>query len=109
MAAHTAHYALYTIMIVMPVTGYLGTGVNTEFFSLFEIPKFEDTKLFSSIVNGYFGMSFEGLEKPVDFIHKTILGEWLVWMLILLHVFAALYHHFVKNDETLKKMTTKRS
>ncbi len=30
MAAHAGHYALYAIMIIMPITGYLGTGANTN-------------------------------------------------------------------------------
>ena len=51
------------------------------------------------------GISFETFENPIDFIHKEVLGAWLVWMLIAGHVMAALYHHFVRKDRTLKKMT----
>jgi len=39
LAAKLGHYALYAIMIVMPVTGYMGTGVNTEYFFLTDINK----------------------------------------------------------------------
>lgn len=102
---HLGHYALYAVMIVAPLTGYLGTSVGTEFFSLFEIPMFEETGLFTALVTDTLGMSFEAFEEPVDFIHKSILGEWLVWVLVAGHVAAALYHHFVKQDRTLKKMT----
>ena len=35
LAAHAGHYALYVIMIIMPLTGYLGTKVITEYFFLF--------------------------------------------------------------------------
>ena len=35
LAAHAGHYALYAIMIIMPLTGYLGTKVITEYFFLF--------------------------------------------------------------------------
>ena len=31
-AAHFGHYVLYAIMIIMPLTGYLGTDVGTHFF-----------------------------------------------------------------------------
>ncbi len=106
LAAHIGHYALYAIMIIMPVTGYLGTGANTEYFFLFDIPKFEDTRLFSLISSDGSGMTFKEFEKPIDFIHKKVFGEWLVWLLILGHIAAALYHHFVKKDRTLYKMTT---
>ncbi|WHI53264.1 cytochrome b [Microbulbifer sp. MLAF003] len=107
-AAHIGHFALYLIMIITPLTGYLGTGVNTDYFFLFEIPKFADTWLFGSWVQNGLGMTFEQFEEPVDFIHKEVLGEWLVWLLILGHVLAALYHHFIKKDRTLLRMTIDR-
>ena len=105
LAAHIGHYLLYAIMIIMPITGYLGTGANTEYFFIFDIPKFADTQLFTFLVNDGLGITFKEFEKPIDFIHKKILGEWLVWILILGHATAALYHHFVKKDSTLLKMT----
>ena len=105
LAAHVGHLALYAIMVIMPVTGYIGTGVNTEYFFLFDIPKFEDTQLFTTLVSDRLGMTFKEFEKPVDFIHKDIMGAWVVWLLILGHVSAALYHQFVKKDRTLYKMT----
>lgn len=105
LAAKLGHYALYVVMIVMPLTGYLGTGVNTEYFFIFDIPKFESTHLFNMIVTEGLGITFKELEKPIDFVHKNIGGEWLVWLLILGHVTAALYHHFVKKDQTLRKIS----
>ena len=60
---------------------------------------------FTQVVQEGLGISFETFEKPIDFIHKEVLGAWLVWMLIAGHVMAALYHHFVRKDRTLKKMT----
>jgi len=105
LAAHVGHLALYAIMIIMPLTGYIGTGVNTEYFFLFDIPKFESTQIFSVLVSDGLGMTFKEFEKPVDFIHKDIMGAWIVWLLILGHVSAALYHQFVKKDRTLYKMT----
>ena len=103
--AKAGHFALYVMMIVIPLTGYLGTGVNTEYFFLFDIPKFESTSLSTLFVSGNLGLSFGEIEKPLDFIHKDIGGKWLVWLLILGHVMAAMYHHFIKKDRTLSKMT----
>lgn len=108
LAAHTGHYLLYAIMIIMPVTGYIGTGVNTEFFFMFDIPKFEQTPMFAALVSDGLGVSFEAFEKPVDFVHKEILGAWVVWLLILGHVLAALYHHRVKKDRTLLRMSFRK-
>lgn len=106
LAAHLGHYALYAVMILMPITGYIGTGVNTEYFFLFDIPKFESTSVYQLLVTDGLGMTFKEFEAPIDFFHKEIMGVWLVRILIVGHILAALYHHFVKKDRTLKKMTT---
>lgn len=106
-AAHYGHVLLYVVLIVMPVTGYLGTGVATEFFFLFDIPKFADTWLFQSVIGGSMGLTFEQFEVPVDFIHKNG-GAYLVWVLILGHAAAALYHHWRLKDRTLLKMLPPR-
>ncbi|SEL28566.1 cytochrome b561 [Colwellia chukchiensis] len=106
-AAHAGHYALYAIMVIMPVTGYLGTKVDTEYFFLFDIAMFESTAMFAWI-STTFNISYQAFEAPLDYLHKNILGAWLVWILILGHVLAALYHHFIKQDRTLRKMTTNK-
>lgn len=106
-AAHLGHLVLYGVLIVMPLTGYLGTGVATEFFFLFEIPKFADTWLFQTLVADGMGLSFEQFEAPMDFIHKQG-GAYLVWLLILGHAAAALYHHYHLKDRTLLKMLPPR-
>ena len=102
-AAHLGHALLYVVMIVMPITGYLGTKVNTEYFLWFDIPKFPDTALFAWLVSDTLGMSFEQWEKPIDFLHKNA-GAYFVWVLILVHVAAALYHHLYRKDDTLLRM-----
>ncbi|MGE4499748.1 MAG: cytochrome b [Hydrogenovibrio sp.] len=110
LAAKSGHWLLYLMIAVMVVTGYMGTGANTQFFYLFEIPKFSDTWLYTNVIEEYwFGITFKEFEKPFDFIHKDIGGALLVWMLILGHALAALYHHYVKKDNTLKRMTTLKS
>ena len=105
LAAKLGHFALYVVLIVMPITGFVGTGVATDFFFMFEITKFSDTWLFQALVADGLGLTFKAFEAPMDFIHKEVLGAWLLWMLAAGHVAAALYHHFVKKDRTLVKMT----
>lgn len=104
--AHIGHFLLYAAMVLMPLTGYIGTGVNTEYFMLFDIPKFESTALFNTLVTEGLGMSFEAFEKPVDIFHKEIMGEYVLLFLIFGHIGAALYHHFILKDRTLEKMTS---
>ncbi len=102
LASHAMHGVLYLVMIVMPISGYLGTGVAIEFPWLGDIPSFKDTALFKS-----FGVAWETFEKPIDFVHKNS-GAYLVWVLILLHAGAALYHHYVKRDDVLRRMLPPR-
>lgn len=100
------HLALYAMMIIVPLSGYLGTGGNTDFFFLFEIPRFEDTALYSLLVTDWMGLTFREFEAPIDFIHKQLFGQWLTWLLIAGHALAALYHHYILQDSTLRRMTT---
>ncbi|KAA3639356.1 MAG: cytochrome b [Proteobacteria bacterium] len=106
LAAHIGHFALYAILIIMPVTGYLGAKVDTEFFFLFDIPRFESTWFFQTVIYEGMGITYEEFEAPLDFVHKQIFGKWLAWILVVGHISAALYHHYIKKDRTLIKMTT---
>jgi cytochrome b561 len=108
-AAKYGHYGLYGMMVIMPLTGYIGTGVNTEYFFLFDIPKFETTPLFTSLVTGGLHITFKQFEKPIDYIHKDLGGELVILILIGGHVLAALYHHFIKKDRTIRKMTVDKA
>lgn len=103
LGAKLGHWALYAVMIVMPITGYFGTGVNTEFFNLFDIPKFRDTALYDIFVTNWLQLDWETFEAPMDFIHKQG-GATLVWILIGTHIAAALYHHLHKKDNVLLRM-----
>lgn len=105
-AAKVGHYILYALIIIMPITGYLGTGAATDYFFMFEITKFSDTIFSQVLVEKIFATNYEEFEKVVDFIHKELLGELILWILILGHIGMALYHHYVKQDRTLKKMTS---
>lgn len=105
-AARVGHYILYALIIIMPITGYLGTGAATDYFFMFEITKFSDTTFSQVLVEKIFATNFEEFERVLDFIHKELLGELILWILILGHIGMALYHHYVKQDRTLKKMTS---
>lgn len=104
-AKQTAHCALYVIMVVMPITGYLsiaeylssGRGGIT-YFLLIDLEMFKDVEFIK-----IFGVTFEQLEKPAKLIHHY-LGAWFSWLLILGHISAALYHHIIRKDNTLRKM-----
>ncbi len=103
LAAHTAHIALYAVMILIPLTGYLGTGGPSQLFFFIDLPRFADTQIFKTVIEGWMGLSWEQFETPIDFIHKEG-GAYVVWVLIVVHAGAALYHHFIRGDVVLKRM-----
>nr|XP_061806000.1 cytochrome b561 homolog 1-like [Nerophis lumbriciformis] len=103
--ANLAHFALYFFIIAMPLSGWMGYGGRViNMFWLFEIPTFRYTQLFVWLVEGKLGLTWDEWEAPIDFFHKKIAGAWLVWILIGVHAGAALYHHFVQKDNTLRRM-----
>ncbi len=97
--ARAGHVGLYALMIVMPLSGWLMAsasplqdlfGVKNEVFGLFEMP--------DPFVPGD-----EGLESIFAAIHFG--GAIALALLVLVHLAAALKHHFVKRDDVLKRMT----
>jgi cytochrome b561 len=101
LAAHVVHGLLYLVMIVMPLTGYLGTKGAAEFLAI--VPAFPDTGLYDWLVTNTLDLSWEAWEKPIDGVHY-FLGENVVWVLVTIHILAALYHQFVKRDRLMRRM-----
>ncbi|MGK5024507.1 cytochrome b [Janthinobacterium sp. RB2R34] len=99
--AHAAHWGLYGLLIVLPLTGYAGTSLPTD-FGLFSVPSFRDTALFDALAS-IFGFGWESFEPPVDAVHH-FLGKWVAWGVVGLHVLAAVYHHRVRKDDVLTRM-----
>ena len=104
------HISLYAIMIIMPISGYLSIanylsvgGGNINYFFLFDLTFLKNVE-----IPDFIGTSLEQLEDPADLIH-SFLGQWVVGLLVLGHVIAAIYHHVIKRDDTLNKMTFGKS
>lgn len=89
--ARGVHGVLYLWFFFMLISGYLITtakGQGLEVFSWFEIP---------ALITG-----IENLEDSAGDVHFWLAIGFI--SLIVLHAGAALYHHFVKRDGTLRKM-----
>jgi cytochrome b561 len=90
-AAHGNHAALYVLLVVQPIVGFLATnawGFPFKWWGVVPIP--------SPIGQN------EALAPVLSAIHW-----WCAMLLILLlavHISAALWHHFVRRDGTLHKM-----
>jgi len=94
-AARLVHLCLYALMFALPVTGWLmssAAGFSVSVLSLFDLPDLvpKDDRLYEVFAQAH---------------------KWLAYSLItltLVHAGAALTHHFMDRDETLKKMLSWR-
>jgi len=89
--AAIAHFLLYLLLFGVMISGYListADGRGVEFFGLFEIPA-----------------TLQGIENQEDIagVVHLILASTLIGI-ALLHAGAALKHHFIDRDRTLKRM-----
>ncbi len=94
---------LYSFIIIMPATGYMFTKLDTNYFLFTEIPQFSSTEIYSFLTTYINEKQFQD---TLSFIHKNS-GAYLVWGIILLHIIAALYHHYIRRDNVLKRISLK--
>jgi cytochrome b561 len=85
------HGSLYVLLLAMPVVGYFANsayGASTPFFGLFDLPPIVGHN--------------EALSTQLFAIHRWT--GWLVILLALMHIGAALQHHFIHGDNVLRRM-----
>jgi len=99
--ARLSHGLLYFFIIAMPLTGYLGTKSAAKYLVI--VPGFPSTALYRWLVTDTLGLTWDGWRKPLNTLHYFS-GANLVWVLILLHVLAALYHQFHTRDRLMRRM-----
>lgn len=90
--AKLLHLSLYAFFIVMPLLGLATAWTDGKQIL---IP-------FTQIAIPPLLGENEALEHRLEDVHRTI-GEVFYWV-IGLHVAAALYHHFFRRDDTLRRM-----
>ena len=89
--ARLAHLTLYALMIAMPLSGWLMSsafGSKVSIFGFFTMPNIagKNTEL-----AGFFHEAHEVM-------------AYLLIALIVVHILGALYHHFVRKDNVLRRM-----
>jgi cytochrome b561 len=90
-AAHAVHTALYALVVVIPVTGWLyssAAGVPTVYLSVMRLPDLlaKDASLAELLKS----------------IHVTL--NYMLLALVAIHTAAALQHHFFARDNVLSRM-----
>lgn len=94
-AGSITHWSLYALMVLIPLTGWIAASA---FGCCVGVPGLPDIDQLSLGIGG---------GRPADpsvayAVHRVL--PWLLLALILLHVAAGLFHHFVARDETLTRM-----
>jgi cytochrome b561 len=91
-AARAVHLVFYGLLLAMPLSGWIMASAGKyplTWFGLFDLPKLAVTRADPAYLVG-------------REVHE-VLG-WLFAALAVLHIAAALRHHFVLRDEVLKRM-----
>lgn len=90
-ASQATHALLYILMLAIPLSGWIGSnaaGYPIVYLGKIPLPTLAPKN--------------KELADLFEEIHE-ILG-WLLLVLVVLHVAAALKHHFIDRDDTLKRM-----
>jgi len=90
--AKLAHLVLYGVLLCIIFSGYListADGRGIELFNLITVPSM--------------GELFANQEDLAGEVHE--IAAYTIMAMVALHVVAALKHHFIDKDETIKRMT----
>lgn len=90
-AARISHVALYALLLITPIIGWLMSSARNfpvSWFGLVTLPDFIAPN-----------------KQTYELLHETheVLAQTLFW-LALLHIAAALKHHFIDRDNVLRRM-----
>jgi cytochrome b561 len=92
LASRAGHVALYSLMLFMPVTGYLFSaagGYSLPWFGLFQWPRLLPHD--------------DGITAWGKLLHDR--GGWAIAAVVAVHLAAVAWHQWIKRDEVLSRMT----
>jgi cytochrome b561 len=89
-ASHATHWALYLLLICVPLGGWLGVSLYgaRDVFGLFSLPPIAPVN--------------QALSETVFKLHG--LGAFAILLLVGVHIAGAIYHHAVRGDGVLRRM-----
>jgi cytochrome b561 len=103
--SRATHWGLYGILLAMPLSGLLmsqGAGRPTSFFGLFELPQM-------LAVDPALGPREQVNYKLGKWLHESVF-EWVLYLIVALHVTGAIKHRYVDGDRTfLQRMWSWKS
>jgi cytochrome b561 len=90
-AAKLSHALLYVLMLVIPISGWLfssADGVPVVYFGLIALPDLVAPN--------------KALAETLKSVHHSL--NWVLLAAVIVHVAAALEHHFIARDDILRRM-----
>jgi cytochrome b561 len=90
-AAHLAHALLYALMIAMPISGWIINSASDfplKWFGLFRVPQLIGPN--------------KGVQDSAELVHLMLF--WTLLVVLVVHVAAALRHHFIRRNDVLRRM-----
>ncbi|MBS0200112.1 MAG: cytochrome b [Proteobacteria bacterium] len=90
-AATAMHWALYTLLLAMPISGWIvnsATGFPLQWFGMINLP--------ALVARNH------DLHEQMTEVHEFLF--WTMVVLAVLHALAAIGHHFIQRDATLTRM-----
>ena len=91
LAARLSHIALYLLMVAVPLSGWLSASTSI-------VP----WKLWWLLPWPRIAVPSKDLHEIAEALHEGLI--WAMALVLAAHVAAALYHHLVKRDPTLRRM-----
>jgi len=92
-SARVAHRLFLIAIVLIPLAGFMYTASDGEPINLYDVVEIPDIGEFS-----------KGVRNVLYDVHMYVAYGCAV--LIVVHIMAALKHHFIDGDDTLRRMTT---
>lgn len=95
LASRISHLLLYACLIALPITGWVinsASNIPLKVFWLFPLPDITEPD--------------KALAQLMKWVHSGFVMLFLA--LLVVHISAALHHHFVRHDDVLKRMLPER-
>ena len=89
---NVTHMALYVFLVIQPILGVITLQIGGKPVSLFDV----------TLLPSFVSHPDRALSHQFESIHRTV-GT-VFYYVIGLHILAALWHHFGRRDDTLKRM-----
>lgn len=89
-SSHATHWLLYLVLIALPLSGWIGVSMygTRGLFGLVNLPPLAPVN--------------QPLSEKVFAFHEW--AAWAVVALVVAHIGAAIYHHFIRRDSVLTRM-----